>query len=107
MATVSHTPRQRWQRDTLEPTLKRSPERAASFTTISGRPIDRLYSADDVTSAAAAAAQTPAGQFPYLRGIHEGGYRGKPWTMRQFAGFGTPEQTNARYKLCWRRAALA
>lgn len=98
MATVSHTPRQRWQRDTLEPTLKRSPERAASFTTISGRPIDRLYSADDVTPAAAAAAQTPAGQFPYLRGIHEGGYRGKPWTMRQFAGFGTPEQTNARYK---------
>ncbi|MEQ1870203.1 MAG: methylmalonyl-CoA mutase family protein [Vicinamibacterales bacterium] len=98
MATVSHTPRQRWQRDTLEPTLKRSPERASSFTTISGRPIDRLYSADDVTPAAAAAAQTPAGQFPYLRGIHEGGYRGKPWTMRQFAGFGTPEQTNARYK---------
>src|SRR6516165_2215978 len=44
--------------------------------------------------------QSPAdpGHFPYTRGIHASGYEGKLWTMRQFAGFGTPEQTNARYK---------
>src|SRR5690606_22918293 len=78
--------------------LKKSPERAARFTTISGRPIERLYTAEDLTPEQAAAARGPAGRYPYLRGIHEQGYRGKVWTMRQFAGFGTPEQTNARYK---------
>ena len=62
--------------------------------TISGRPIKRLYTADDVSGI------DPGrpGAFPYTRGIHETGYRGKLWTMRQFAGFGTPEDTNARYK---------
>jgi methylmalonyl-CoA mutase N-terminal domain/subunit len=68
-------------------------ERASTFTTISGHPIERLYTAAD------APAMPPApGEFPYTRGIHPTGYRGKLWTMRQFAGFGTPEQTNARYK---------
>jgi methylmalonyl-CoA mutase, N-terminal domain len=98
MATASPTARQRWQHDTLEPTLTKAPERATAFTTISGRPIERLYSEDDLTSGDMAAAATPAGTFPYLRGIHASGYRGKLWTMRQFAGFGTPEETNRRYK---------
>jgi methylmalonyl-CoA mutase, N-terminal domain len=94
MKTVAETEKQRWERETLEPALKKSPERATTFTTISGRPIDRLYTAED---AQGLGAPNP-GDFPYTRGIHPTGYRGKLWTMRQFAGFGTPEDTNQRYK---------
>src|SRR5438045_130923 len=94
MKTAADTDKRRWERETLEPTLEKSPERAASFTTISGRPIERLYTAEDVEDIAASL----PGEFPYTRGIHPTGYRGKLWTMRQFAGFGTPEDTNARYK---------
>jgi methylmalonyl-CoA mutase N-terminal domain/subunit len=73
-------------------------ERAASFTTISGRPIERLYTAEDVKSLEYGRDIADPGDFPYTRGIHATGYRGKLWTMRQFAGFGTPEETNHRYK---------
>jgi methylmalonyl-CoA mutase N-terminal domain/subunit len=62
---------------------------------VSGRPIKALYTADDLPEAPEP--ETP-GQFPYTRGIHASGYEGKLWTMRQFSGFGTPEQTNQRYK---------
>jgi methylmalonyl-CoA mutase N-terminal domain/subunit len=93
MKTTAETDKQRWQRETLEPALKHAPERSRSFTTISGSPVERLYSAEDVPAAA-----PDPGVFPYTRGIHPSGYRGKLWTMRQFAGFGTPEETNARYK---------
>jgi methylmalonyl-CoA mutase, N-terminal domain len=72
------------------------PER--SFTTISGRRIERLYTADDIRGLDYARDISDPGQFPYTRGIHPTGYRGRLWTMRQFAGFGTPEETNARYK---------
>jgi methylmalonyl-CoA mutase N-terminal domain/subunit len=65
---------------------------------VSGRPIERLYAADDVADVDYARDLADPGQFPYTRGIHESGYRGKLWTMRQFAGFGTPEETNERYK---------
>src|ERR687884_652846 len=98
MKTVAESENQRWQRETLEPTLKRSPERAASFTTISGRPIERLYTPEDVERIDVARDIGLPGEFPYTRGIHPTGYRGKLWTMRQFAGFGTPEETNERYK---------
>jgi len=98
MKTVAETAKQRWERETLEPALKKSPERAQSFTTISGRPIDRLYTQDDVEGIDYARDVANPGEFPYTRGIHPTGYRGKLWTMRQFAGFGTPEETNERYK---------
>src|SRR3954449_8488680 len=98
MKTAAESGKARWQHETLEPALKKSPERAASFTTISGRPIDRLYTPADVTGFEYARDAGDPGRFPYTRGIHPNGYRGKLWTMRQFAGFGTPEQTNARYK---------
>src|ERR1700730_5714031 len=98
MKTVAETGKQRWQRETLEPALKRSPERATAFTTISGWPIDRLYTAEDVQGVDPARDIADPGQFPYTRGIHPTGYRGKLWTMRQFAGFGTPADTNERYK---------
>src|SRR6185437_2633171 len=65
---------------------------------ISGRPINRLYSAEDIAALDYARDLGDPGAFPYTRGIHPTGYRGKLWTMRQFAGFGTPEETNARYK---------
>jgi len=73
-------------------------ERAARFTTISGRPIARLYTQSDVGHLDYARDVADPGAFPYVRGIHEAGYRGKLWTMRQFAGFGTPEETNERYR---------
>src|SRR4051794_367241 len=69
-----------------------------SFTTISGRGIERLYTADQLEALDYARDVNDPGQFPYTRGIHPTGYRGRLWTMRQFAGFGTPEETNARFK---------
>jgi methylmalonyl-CoA mutase N-terminal domain/subunit len=72
-------------------------ERRRSFTTISGRPIAQLYTPDDLHSLDYARDLGDPGRFPYTRGIHPTGYRGKLWTMRQFAGFGTPEETNERY----------
>jgi methylmalonyl-CoA mutase N-terminal domain/subunit len=98
MKTVAERGKARWERETLEPALTKSPERAASFTTISGRSIDRLYTAEDVEGIDYDRDINNPGAFPYTRGIHPTGYRGKLWTMRQFAGFGTPEDTNARYK---------
>ena len=92
------TSKARWERDTLEPTLRKSPERTGPFTTISGRPIERLYTAEDVAGIDYDRQIGSPGEFPYVRGIHPTGYRGKLWTMRQFAGFGSPEETNQRYK---------
>jgi methylmalonyl-CoA mutase N-terminal domain/subunit len=72
--------------------------RERRFTTISGRPIERLYTEADLRGRDYARDIADPGAFPYTRGIHAGGYEHKLWTMRQFAGFGTPEDTNARYK---------
>jgi methylmalonyl-CoA mutase, N-terminal domain len=94
----AETAKQRWERDVVEPSLTRSPERPHPFTTVSGRPIDRLYTADDLHDLDPARDLNNPGEFPYTRGIHPTGYRGKLWTMRQFAGFGAPEETNQRFK---------
>ena len=96
MKPVAETGKERWQQDTLEPALKKSPERAASFTTISGRPIERLYTAEDLDGIDYDRDINNPGAFPYTRGIHPTGYRGKHCTMRQVAGYGTPEETNER-----------
>ena len=95
VADPAGTRKQRWEREVVEPTLRKSPERKGPFTTISGRPVERLYTAEDVEGLDDT---NNPGEFPYVRGIHPTGYRGKLWTMRQFAGFGTPEETNQRYK---------
>src|SRR5499426_526398 len=87
-----------WEREVLGPVLAKSPERSVSFTTISGRPIERLYTAEDIEDLKYDQDLGDPGAFPYTRGIHPTGYRGKLWTMRQFAGFGTPEETNERFK---------
>src|SRR5687768_16797373 len=73
-----------------------APDRA--FTTISGRPIEQVYTPASIPSLDYGRDLGDPGQFPYTRGIHAAGYRGKLWTMRQFAGFGTPEDTNRRYQ---------
>jgi methylmalonyl-CoA mutase N-terminal domain/subunit len=73
-----------------------SPDKA--FTTISGRAIEQLYTRDSIASLEYGRDLGDPGEFPYTRGIHASGYRGKLWTMRQFAGFGTPEETNGRYQ---------
>jgi methylmalonyl-CoA mutase N-terminal domain/subunit len=74
------------------------PERRGPFTTISGRSIAPLYTPADISTLEYQRDLGDPGEFPYTRGIHATGYRGKLWTMRQFAGFGTPEQTNERYR---------
>ncbi len=69
-----------------------------SFTTVSGRRVDVFYTPADLAGIDYGQDNADPGVFPYTRGIHPLGYRGKQWTMRQFAGFGTPEDTNARYR---------
>jgi methylmalonyl-CoA mutase, N-terminal domain len=71
---------------------------SVSVATSFGRPIKLLYTADDISSLDYEHDLGDPGTFPYTRGIHPRGYLGKLWTMRQFAGFGTPEDTNRRYK---------
>src|SRR5678816_2313588 len=83
---------------TAAPQSGAATQRRGSFTTISGRPINELYTPADVAALDYARDLGDPGDFPYTRGIHADGYRGKLWTMRQFAGFGTPEETNVRYK---------
>ncbi len=68
------------------------------FMTTSGRPIQRVYGPADVAAIDYAGELGDPGDFPYTRGVHSTGYRGKPWTMRMFAGFGSAEETNARFK---------
>jgi methylmalonyl-CoA mutase N-terminal domain/subunit len=71
---------------------------ARSFTTISGRPIAPLYRPQDLAGQDHARDLADPGQFPFTRGVHATMYRGKPWTMRQFAGFGSARQTNERFR---------
>jgi len=103
----------KWAEQTLAPTLAKAPERAigaptgvnvdergnARFTTISGVPIRRLYTQADLPADWSADTYLGyPGQVPFTRGIHATGYRGKMFTMRQFSGFASPEETNRRYK---------
>ncbi|HEX8283020.1 MAG TPA: methylmalonyl-CoA mutase family protein [Pyrinomonadaceae bacterium] len=89
---------ERWERETLEPVLKKRPERKKRFETVSLDEVNRLYTPADAADVDFERDTAYPGEFPYTRGIHPTGYRGKLWTMRQFAGFGTPEETNARFK---------
>jgi methylmalonyl-CoA mutase N-terminal domain/subunit len=79
-------------------TASRKAERKTSFQTVSLEEVGRLYDPADVAAVDFDRDIATPGNFPYTRGIHATGYRGKLWTMRQFAGFGTPEETNARFK---------
>jgi methylmalonyl-CoA mutase N-terminal domain/subunit len=87
----------RWEEQNLKPARPRG-ERKASFQTVSLEEVNRLYSSSDISDIDLENDLAAPGQFPYTRGIHATGYRGKLWTMRQFAGFGTPEETNRRFR---------
>jgi methylmalonyl-CoA mutase N-terminal domain/subunit len=87
-----------WQENTLRPTLAKNPERQAEFTTISGFPIQRLYTPADLSGWNAERDLGYPGEPPYTRGIHSTMHRGRLWTMRQFAGFGAAEDTNQRFR---------
>jgi len=87
-----------WEEKTLLPALRKSPDREADFTTVSSYPIRRLYTEADLADWNAERDLGFPGQPPYTRGIHSSMYRGKLWTMRQFAGFGAAEDTNARFR---------
>ncbi len=80
---------------TAEPTRDERPDR---FRTTSGRTVDPVYTPAHVAALDYARDLSDPGEFPFTRGIHRDGYAGKFWTMRQFAGFGTPEETNRRYR---------
>lgn len=86
---------ERWETETLAPVLNRAAERKATFEGVSLEPVDRLYTAADTEEIGPIGMP---GEYPYKRGIHPTGYRGKLWTMRQFAGFSSPEETNRRFK---------
>src|SRR3954467_14553772 len=102
-----------WAEKTLAPALEKNPERPigaptgvnldehgnARFTTVSLAPIRRLYTPADLPEDWSYEKYLGyPGQAPFTRGIHASGYRGRLWTMRQFSGFASPEETNERYK---------
>ncbi|HJR06559.1 MAG TPA: methylmalonyl-CoA mutase family protein [Pyrinomonadaceae bacterium] len=98
IASVEQASVERWEDETLAPVLQKRPERKKKFETVSLDEVERLYTPADVREIDFDEDISFPGEFPYTRGIHPTGYRGKLWTMRQFAGFGTPEETNARFK---------
>jgi methylmalonyl-CoA mutase N-terminal domain/subunit len=86
-----------WEEQTLQPLLKRSPERDAAFETSVG-PVERLYTSLDVADTDYGRDIGYPGEYPYTRGVQPTMYRGRLWTMRQYAGFGTAEESNERFK---------
>src|SRR5215213_10480811 len=88
-----------WQTKILQPTLAKTPERQETFTTPSGAPVERLYTPADLSEWDPERDLGYPGAFPFTRGVQPTMYRGRFWTMRQYAGFGTAEETNTRFKL--------
>ena len=93
-----HQSLEKWEEITLGQYLARLPERQAQFITASSEPVERLYTPLDVARLDYLEDLALPGEYPYTRGIHPTLHRGKLWTMRMFAGFGTAEETNARFK---------
>jgi len=77
--------------------VKSLPTTGMKFTTVSGEDVECLYGADDIENINYLSEIGFPGEYPFTRGVHPNGYRGKIWTMRQFAGFGSPEDTNSRF----------
>jgi methylmalonyl-CoA mutase N-terminal domain/subunit len=93
---MSTEPRQGSRAEEWSQAYSEQPERDAEFSTISGQPIEPLYTADDLSADAEERIGHP-GSYPFTRGPYPSMYRGRLWTMRQFAGFGTVEETNERF----------
>jgi len=90
--------RARWERETLGPHVDRAPEWSERFTTVSGKPIERLYTPLDVPALDYQKDLGFPGGYPFTRGVQPTMYRGRFWTMRQYSGFGSAEETNQRYR---------
>jgi methylmalonyl-CoA mutase N-terminal domain/subunit len=88
----------RWAENILNKALDRHPERMGRFMTTSSAPVERLYTPLDVADLDYTRDLGFPGEYPFTRGVHSTMHRGRLWTMRMFAGFGTAEETNARYK---------
>ena len=88
----------KWEETSLRKALSSLPERSEEFITTSSEPIDRLYTPLDVRDLDYASDLGHPGEYPFTRGVHPTLHRSKLWTMRMFAGFGTAEETNARFK---------
>lgn len=88
----------KWEQETLKPTLDRKAERRKTFVTESSVPVNRLYTPLDIADFDYSGDLANPGEYPYTRGVHATGHRGRLWTMRMFAGFGTAEETNERFK---------
>ena len=89
--------KQRWEAEVLAPALRRAPERREHFETSSGIPLERVYLPADPDAPYPEQIGFP-GQYPFTRGIQPTQYRGRLWTMRQYAGYATAEESNQRYK---------
>ena len=89
---------EKWEETNLQKALASLPERADEFITTSSEPINRLYTPLDVADMDYASDLGLPGEYPYTRGVHPTLHRSKLWTMRMFAGFGTAEETNERFK---------
>ena len=92
-----HEKRRDWEKNVYEPWVKVTPERKQKFKNLSDIEIQNLYTPDDTTATDYLKVSGFPGLFPFLRGVHPSMYRGRLWTMRQFAGFGSAEETNKRY----------
>jgi len=90
--------KQQWEKETLEPSKKRFGERQERFETTSGIEVKTLYTPEDVDGSKYAEKVGYPGEYPYTRGVQPNMYRGKVWTMRQYAGFASPEESNRRYR---------
>jgi methylmalonyl-CoA mutase N-terminal domain/subunit len=87
----------RWEHETLAPVLRRAPERKPEFVSEANIPIARLYTPADADSPYHEALGFP-GEFPFTRGVYPTMYRGRPWTIRPYSGFGTAQETNERFR---------
>ena len=87
-----------WSENTLDPLRAKRPERKESFANSSGVEVEPLYAPDDVDPGAYGEHVGYPGEFPYTRGVQPTMYRGRVWTMRQYAGFASAEESNTRYK---------
>src|SRR4051812_31666062 len=89
--------RRQWEDEVLGPTLERSQERKPDFETASGMHVERLYTPADTKHLDYEQDLGYPGQYPFTRGVQPTMYRGRLWTMRQYAGYGTAEESNLRY----------
>ncbi len=90
--------KKQWQDSSLNPILKKAPQRQSAFTTSSGAELDVLYTPEDLHGFDYSESLGYPGEYPFARGIQPNMYRGRLWTMRQYAGYASAEESNKRYK---------